>query len=288
MKEKQIENKYLVVPMNLGANRSGIEFGSDILKDYYPEYLEDAITIETQQQKENFNDWTLKYKNTILSSCNRLAEAVNRIYRQGGRAITIGGDHSIALGSISGIAKDEENLGVVWIDAHGDMNTNDSTESGNIHGMPLAALQGLGDSDLTECFYQGKKIKTENVVILGARDIDVKEQEIIDRIGLKVISAEEVREKGILKALEEIKDYLKVEKLHISFDIDSIDPKYTPGVSTPVTHGFTTEDIFLTFNYLYDNFAITSVDIVEYNPVYDIQGKTLEFIGDLLRLVNQK
>lgn len=280
--KREIKNEIIAVPLHLGANRAGIEFGPRVLEEAYPEIFGDMKYVPIHMQKENFNDWTLKYKNTILDCCNRLAKETNRAYNEGKRVITLGGDHSIALGSISGIAKEEKNLGIVWIDAHGDMNTNSSTESGNIHGMPLASLQGIGDKDLQNCFFNGQKINSRNVVILGARDVDKEEWVNIKNLGVKTITNEEVFRDGLEKTLENIKEYLKVDKLHISFDIDSIDPEHTPGVSTPVHKGLTPEEIFKTFSYLMKNYDVTSIDVVEFNPVNDKEGKTLEFTKNMI------
>ena len=149
---EKMKNKMLAVPMNLGANKAGIEFGPEVLEEYYPDTFGEMTYIDVEKQRENFNEPNLKYKNTILHTCNKLAEATNEAVRDGFRPITIGGDHSIALGSISGVSLEKE-IGVIWIDAHGDMNTDESTISGNIHGMPLAALLGAGDRDLVNCFY---------------------------------------------------------------------------------------------------------------------------------------
>jgi len=281
---EKMKNKMFAVPMNLGANKAGIEFGPEVLEEYFPDTFGEMTYIDIEKQRENFNEWSLKYKNTILNTCEKLATAVNEAVRDGYRPITIGGDHSIALGSISGVALEKE-VGVVWIDAHGDMNTDETTMSGNIHGMPLALLQGAGDRDLVNCFYEGAKIDSKNVVILGARDLDVKERDVIEELGVKVIPYDEVVHKGLDNVLDEIRDYLKIDNIHISFDVDSVDPEFAPGVSTPVRNGFTPEEMFKTFRFLFKNYSITSVDIVEYNPVNDKNEKTMNFVNDLTEFV---
>lgn len=272
------------VPMNLGANKAGIEFGPETLQEGYPDTFDEMHIIDVEKQKENFNEWQLKYKNTILHTNEKLAAEVNRAVKDGYRPITIGGDHSIAMGTIAGVSLEKE-IGVIWIDAHGDMNTRDTTISGNIHGMPLASSLGLGDRDLVNCFYEGAKIDKKNVVILGARDLDFKERELIDELGIKVISYDEVIHKGLDTVLQEITEYLQMDNLHISFDVDSVDPEIAPGVSTPVRNGFTSEEMFTTFKHLFKNYFVTSVDIVEFNPVNDVNGKTAEFVNELTNLV---
>lgn len=253
---EKMKSKMFGVPMNLGANKSGIEFGIDTLTNTYPETFDEMEVVDVIKQKENFNEQNLKYKNTILDTCERLAVSVNDAVKDGYRPIVIGGDHSIALGSISGVALEKE-IGVVWIDAHGDMNTDESTITGNIHGMPLALLQGIGDRDLSNCFYNGKKIESRNVVIFGARDLDYKEREIIEELGVKVIYHDEVLQKGLDRCLDDIKDYLKIDNLHISFDVDSVNPELAPGVSTPVRNGFTTDEVFDMFKFFFKNYYVT-------------------------------
>ncbi len=276
---EKMKNKIFGVPLNLGADKSGIEFGVDVLVENYPDTFDEMEVIEIDKQREDFNHPNMKYKNTILHTCEKVAKSINEAIEDGYRPITIGGDHSIALGTISGVAKTKE-VGVVWIDAHADMNTDETTITGNIHGMPLALLQGEGDEDLVNCFFEGAKIKPENVVILGTRDIDVRERDVIEKLGIKVYHYEDVLRKGIDSVLAEIHDYLKVEDIHISFDIDSMNPVAAPGVSTPVKNGFDEDDVYKTFKFLFKNYFITSVDIVEFNPVRDKNEKTAALVRD--------
>ncbi len=278
---EKMKSKIFGVPINLGANRAGIEFGIDSLIETFPDTFDEIEIIDVEKQRENFSIPMLKYKNTILNTCEKIAKLVDEAIVDGYRPITIGGDHSIALGTISGVAKTNSNLGVVWIDAHADMNTEDTTVTGNIHGMPLAFLQGEGDSDMVNCFFEGAKIKPENVVVLGARDIDVREYDNIEKLGIKVVPYDDVMRKGIDAVLEEVQDYLKVEDIHISFDMDSLNPKIAPGVSTPVKNGLDEDDMFKTFKFLFKNYFITSVDIVEFNPVYDTNFKTATLVRDI-------
>lgn len=278
---EKMKNRIFGVPLNLGADRSGIEFGIDVLVENFSDTFDEIEMVDIEKQREDFNVPMMKYKNTILNTCEKIAKLVDESIEDGYRPITIGGDHSIALGTISGVAKSNPNLGVVWIDAHADMNTEETTISGNIHGMPLAFLQGEGDTDMVNCYFEGAKIKPENVIILGARDIDVREYDVIEKLGVKVIPYDDVMRKGIDAVLDEIGDYLKVSDIHISFDVDSLNPKFAPGVSTPVKNGFDEDDIFKTFKYLFKNYFITSVDIVEYNPVYDKSLKTAAIVRDI-------
>ena len=281
---EKMKSMLLGVPLNLGANRSGIEFSSDALYSKYPDTFDEMEIIDIEKQRENFNEWNLKYKNTILNTCEKIAASVYQAVKDGYRPIVIGGDHSISLGSISGVSLEKE-IGVIWIDAHGDMNTDESTITGNIHGMPLALVQGVGDRDLVNCFYEGTKVNSKNVVIFGVRDLDFKEREIIEQTGVKVIYYDEILQNGLEKSLEEVRDYLQVDNLHISFDIDAINPEYAPGVSVPVRSGFTIDDVFQSFRFLFKNYSVTSVDIVEFNPVNDKNDKTLDFVNDLTNYI---
>lgn len=283
-KLKKIPNTLIGVEMNLGANKMGSDFAPSILKNNYSECFKQMEILKVEREDEDFSKWNLKYKNTILKTCNKLAKKVNEIINIGERPIVIGGDHSIALGSISGVSA-EKKVGVLWIDAHGDMNTDKSTVTGHIHGMPLAALQGLGDRDLVNCHYTGKKVDSDKVVILGARDVDKEEQILIEKNKVKIIYFDEVIKKGLDNILEEIKEYLEVDFLHISFDVDSMDPKVSPGVSTPVKGGFSADEVFKIFQFCFEKYELSSIDIVELNPYYDKENMTANFVNDLVKFI---
>ncbi len=281
---EKMKNKLFGVPLNLGSNVSGSEFGPAVLVQEFPDNFDEMEILDIEKQKEDFGNKNLKYKNTILHTCENLAKKVNEAVKDGYRPITIGGDHSIAIGSISGVAKEKE-IGVIWIDAHGDMNTDESTITGHIHGMPLAVLQGYGDKNLVDCFYEGAKIKSENVVIFDARDIDLEERKIIENLGVKIIYHDEILKKGLDNILEEVKEYLQVDNLHISFDVDSMDPIYAPAVSTPVRNGLNIDEVFTVFKFLFKNYNISSIDIVEFNPVNDKNGKTADIVNSIVEYV---
>ena len=219
---------------------------------------------------------------TLVKTCEELAKEVSKLEKP----IIIGGDHSIALGSIKGVAKQndgpDEKLGIIWIDSHGDFNTGDTTPTGNIHGMPLSALAGLGYSELVNVYKKGQAILPRNIVILGTRDLDDEEEVLLNENGVKFYPYNEVVERGLDKVLKEINEYLQVERLHISFDLDSMDPEIIKGVCIPVKAGFNEADIYQIFDYFNANKNICSIDIVEYNSDND-DGHTLEFIKSLLQ-----
>lgn len=278
---EKMKNKLIGVQMNLGANRSGTEFGPDELLQSYPDTFDEMELITVERQKEDFNDKKLKFKNTILHTSEKIAKTVNEAVKDGYRPIMIGGDHTISLGSVAGVTLEKE-VGLIWISAHGDMNTPESTLTGNIHGMPLALLQGIGDRDLANCFYEGAKVDSKNVVIFGAREIELEERKIIEQVGVKIIYYDEILRKGIDNVLEEVKEYLAIDNIHISFDLNAIDPEIAPGVSVPVRSGFTEDEVFKTLKFLFKNYWVTSADLVEFNPVNDTNGKTAELINDIV------
>jgi arginase len=199
--------------------------------------------------------------------------------------LVVGGDHSLALGSISGVSRVYNDLAVVWVDAHGDINTDGTTGSGNIHGMPLAALMNIGHKDMTDLYFKGQKIKPENVFILGARDLDPGEMELIRENNLNVISADEINERGIDSVMTEVLDKIKdsdIDAIHLSFDLDFIDAGFVPGTGTPVSGGVSVEDTLE----LLKRFAMTglmkSMDFVELNVLLDKNDKTANLAIELL------
>ncbi len=176
----------------------------------------------------------------------------------------------------------EKEIGIIWMSAHADMNTEDTTLTGNVHGMPLALLQGLGDRDLVNCFYEGTKVDTKNIVIFGAREVENEERKTIENLGIKIVYYDEILRKGIENTLEEIKEYLGIETIHISLSMNVLDPEIAPGVAVPVRSGFTEDEIFQAIKFLFKHYYISSADITEFNPVNDINGKTAELIRDIV------
>lgn len=277
---------YLLAPQGAGVSLKGFEQIPFKLQDV----LNDAEVVEPQNIFSNTNNKNLRNLDLVLEYTNRLANKTSQIIQDGNVPITIGGDHSIALGTILGIKNKTPSLGVVWIDAHADMNTHLTTITGNIHGMPLSALQGLGSPLLIDELAYQKFIKTENIVILGVRSVDPLELKLMEQTGIKYIPFEEVKTKGLELVLREINEYLKqkVEKVHISFDLDVMNPKIIPGVSVPVEDGFNKEEAFQILDYLFKNFSISSFDLVEYNPIFDKEERTKEFIVLLINYLKEK
>lgn len=214
----------------------------------------------------------MKYLDTIVEVNNNLAELVYDTLRGGAFPLVIGGDHSLGLGSASGVGKCFDDFGIIWLDAHGDVNTNDTSPSGNIHGMPLSALMGVGSEELVNVYTQGNKVHPQNVFLVGTRSLDEGELELIKKKELSVYPMEIIRSKGVGYVAEDIKNKLrdrKVRNLHFSIDVDSIDPSYAPGTGTPVPEGLTPAEFKRFVDSILSTNLVKSMDLVELNPILD-------------------
>jgi len=282
-----LKTKIIGMPLNFGANRCGLEFSIDNFLEVYPKYRDKMEVLEVAREKEIFPMKAKKYLNTVSKACEDLAKKVNEVVKNGEMPITIGGDHAIAIGSIAGVAKEKE-IGILWMDAHGDMNTPEISGTGHIHGMPLATSIGYGHSKLVNCLYEGAKVKKENVVLFGTRNIDEKEQKLIDKLGVKNYTWDMIAEMGFEKAFAEVKEFFKGNNLHISFDLDGIDPTEITAVGTPVVGGLSREMGKTLVSEMIDTASVTSIDIVEYNPIYERGTETSEYMNELLELIEEK
>jgi arginase len=213
---------------------------------------------------------------------------VEKILTNGQFPLVIGGDHSIAIGTIAGLAlrarAQNKRLGVLWIDAHGDLNTDASSPSGNIHGMPLAASLGLGALELTSIGGEFPKVAAKNVVLVGTRDLDEGERVNIRKQGVNIFTMEEIDKHGMAvimaKALRKLRD---VDMLHVSFDLDAVDPSVAPGVGTPVKGGLDYREAHLIMETLNESGLMTSLEIVEVNPILDNRNQSAEFAVELIQ-----
>ncbi|RWZ50124.1 arginase [Halobacillus fulvus] len=282
-------NKHLSVigvPMDLGQMRRGVDMGPSAIRyagvmerleklNYTIEDLGDIEIPRPEPNTDNRLD-NLRNLNEIAEGSRRLAERVDQVVEKGNFPLVFGGDHSIAMGTLAGVAKHYENLGVIWYDAHGDLNTADSSPSGNIHGMPLAASLGIGHEKLTGIHGYEPKIKPENIVIIGARSLDEGERVLIKEKGIKVFTMHEVDRMGMTHVVEEAISYLKdrTDGVHLSLDLDGLDPSEAPGVGTPVLGGLSYRESHLAMEMLYQSGMITSAEFVEVNPILDEQNKT--------------
>ncbi len=284
-------------PMDLGADRRGVDMGPSALRiggienklaalGYQVSDLGDINIRNQERQKVKFTK--LKYLREIVKTSEMLAKKVEKSLDAGHFPLCLGGDHSMALGTIAGIAahckKNDKRLGVIWIDAHTDMNTDATTPSGNIHGMPVAASLGLGSKDLTNIKGITPKVKPENFHLIGIRSIDTLERKLIREINLPVYTMTDIDRKGvhfvINKVLKELKN--NVDHIHVSFDLDSVDPTTAPGVGTPVPGGLSYRETHLIMETVAECGCMSSLEVAEVNPILDDKNISAEFAAELV------
>jgi arginase len=285
------------VPLDLGASRRGTDVGPSALRiaglgaalrrmGYTVDREEDipAPAMETGTQE----DVEARFKPQILAVCTRLADRVNTILEEGDFPLVLGGDHSIAMGTVAGTAghyrKQGQSIGLLWFDAHGDMNVPGVSPSGNIHGMPLAHLLGKGDADLRNIQGFSPKISPENVALIGIRDIDAHERRIIRESGIHAFTMREIDEHGMAavarRAMEIVND--GTAGFHISFDVDGCDPTVIPGSGTLVPGGVSFREAHLLMEYCADDGNLLSMEVVELNPFLDEGNISAERTMELL------
>ncbi len=274
------------VPMDLGQSRRGVDMGPSAMryagatdrleKLGYDIHDRGDIEIGRPGNDQMNSDGNLKHLKAVSEANAKLASAVNAVVEEGSFPLILGGDHSIAIGSLAGISKHYENLGVIWYDAHGDLNTSETSPSGNIHGMPLAVSLRIGHPTLTNIADYSPKVKPENIVIIGARSLVVGERELIRERGIKVFTMHEIDRLGMTKVMEEAIAYLKerTDGVHVSLDLDGLDPSDAPGVGTPVLGGISYRESHLAMEILEESKIITSAEFVEVNPILDEKNKT--------------
>lgn len=285
MNMKQIS--IIGVPSDYGQRRRGVDMGPSAIR--YSGVIErlqalnfnvkDEGDIRLKQMKELQNDPKLLNLEEIIHLSEELASKVSEVISNKSIPLVLGGDHSIAIGTLAGLGKHYDNLGIIWFDAHADINTPDTTPSGNIHGMPLAISLGLGHERLINIANYAPKIKKENIIIIGARSIDEGERALIKRLGIKIYTMHEIDRLGMTKVMEESINYLKarhVDGVHLSLDLDALDPIYTPGVGTPVAGGISYRESHLAMEMLQEALFITSAEFVEVNPILDERNRTAD------------
>ena len=273
------------VPIDLGADRRGVDMGPSAIRYAHLEEKLEALgyTVEDKGNIEvpiaetcAITDSRLKYIDCIVPMARRAAGAVATSMKSGHFPLVLGGDHSLALGSIRGAAK-VRNIGVIWVDAHADFNTEVTTPSGNIHGMPLAALCGLGDQRLTQIWDEGTcAVDPTNVAIIGVRDLDSGEKTNLRDAGVLVMGMEQIDRFGIVSAMEKAIERVtrNTDGLYLSFDMDVMDPRHAPGVGTPVAAGLTQREGHVACELTGETGKLIGMDIVEVNPILDVQNQT--------------
>jgi len=270
------------VPMDLGQSRRGVDIGpgairyagisSQLRKIGY--IIEDIGNIDVPVRDALPKDCDLL--TAIRRACELLYEAARESVIQGYLPVFLGGDHSIAIGTIGGITE-HSRTGIIWVDAHGDFNTPETSPSGNIHGMALAVLTGRGLPELVNLGRPGTKLYPEDIVIIGIRKLDPEERIMLKNSGIKIYTMRDIDERGIgVIAGESLKHLSHLSRIHVSLDMDVLDPIEAPGVGSPVSGGLTYREAHLLMEILADSDCITSMDIVEINPILDHRNRTAE------------
>ena len=284
-------------PMDLGAGRRGVDMGPSALRIAgLKEKLEklgykviDSGDIFIQiMERQKVTNPKLKYLNEILRTSNTLANKVEKVLEKGQFPLCIGGDHSMAVGSIAGISsyckKKGLKFGVIWIDAHADMNTDETSPSGNIHGMPLSVALGIGNEKLVNLNGFSPKVLPENCSLIGIRSIDALEKLNIKHINPTVYTMTDIDKLGIHRVISRVLKQFKekVDHIHVSFDLDSVDPSVAPGVGTPVSGGLSYRETHLLMESIADCGCISSLEVTEVNPILDFQNKSAVFATDIV------
>ncbi len=285
------------VPMDLGADRRGVDMGPSALRyadlneklqalGYEVDDLGDLDVIIPETR--HFGDPHAKYLKEIADACTHLANLVLEIHTDHRTPIVLGGDHSIAVGTISGMAesfrRQNSKIGLMWFDAHADFNTPQISPSGNVHGMPMAAIMGYGPIELTHIFGFSPKIQPERAVMIGIREVDPQERELVKSSGVRVFTMKEIDRRGIGSVMDEALSIVTkdTDGFSVTLDADFLDPYESPGVATPVRGGADYREAHLAMEMVADTKKMVSFEITEINPILDVHNKTAHFGMELI------
>jgi arginase len=285
------------VPLDLGGNRRGVDMGPSALRIAglseritelgYP--VVDRGDLRTPiPETQELRDERQKYVHDIAKVCEQLYELAGRCFAEGGLPLVLGGDHSLAAGSVAAAAhwaRKTRNLpiGLLWIDAHGDMNTPATSVSGNVHGMPLAALLGPEPSDLSNIGGFTPKVLPGHTVLIGVRNLDVREKIAVRDSHVNVFTMKDIDREGIASIVEKAVNLAGngTAGIHVSFDLDACDPSIAPGVGTPVKGGLDYREAHMVMEIVADSGMLTSLDLVEVNPTLDVRNATAQLAAEL-------
>jgi arginase len=277
------------VPMDLGQSRRGVDMGPSALRGAGLQasikklglQVEDIGNLSVKQPEEMpVGEKRAKYLQEIAETCGDVAAAAEKSLIEGFLPLVLGGDHSIAAGVAAGVAnyfrKEKKQIGYLWLDAHGDMNTPESSPSGNVHGMPLAAIMGYGAPELVDLLGFKPKAEPGNIVIVGARDLDAQERKIVKRSGIHVFTMRDIDERGMREVMADALKYAMDDTagIAVSLDMDFVDPADAPGVGTPVRGGVTYREAHLAMEMISDSESMVSLEVVEINPILDEHNRT--------------
>jgi arginase len=288
----------LGVPMDLGSGRRGVDMGpsairiagvADRLTELGHKVVDEGDIVIKNMEELKVGNERARYLSEIARAAAIIARKIERIMGLGHFPLVLGGDHSIAVGTVSGIAahakQKDQRVGLLWIDAHGDINTPETSPSGNIHGMPLAALLGFGAGELTGVAGPPPKVHPANVALVGIRSLDAGEKKRLKETGVQVHTMSDIDRHGVhrimQKALARVTD--GTHYVHVSFDLDAVDPTVAPGVGTPVKGGLDYREAHLIMEVLADAGVMTSLEMVEVNPILDQGNASAAFAVELVQ-----
>lgn len=296
-----LENKKVRIigfPSDLGASRRGVDMGPSAIRiaNVGPRLkqigyeVEDVgnVTVAVRESVQSESSSKNKFLKEIVDATKSLKEKVYAALKEGKVPLTLGGDHSLAIGSIAGVAKfygeKKQKIGVIWLDAHGDINTPDTSASGNIHGMPLAHCLGIGHKDLLSIGDKQPLIDSSRAVLIGIRDLDPGERNAIREQGVRAFTMRDIDEMGMRNVIQEA---IKIATngtagFHLSFDVDCMDPREAPGVGTAVRGGTTYREGHLAMELLHDSGKMLAMDITEVNPVLDTSNQTADLAVEMV------
>lgn len=285
-------------PLDLGSGRRGVDMGPSAMRvaglgsrlaalGYHVSDLGN-VPVAQAETVPDAGPSDAKFLSQIAAACERLGELTGQTLADGKMPLVLGGDHSIAIGSVAGISRffreSGQKIGLLWIDAHADMNTPESSPSGNVHGMPLACCIGVGADPLARMFGFTPKVEPSNVALVGIRDLDTMERKIVRESGVDAFTMREIDERGMREVISEAISVVTrgTAGFHLSLDMDFVDPQYAPGVGTPVRGGATYREAHLAMEVICDSGRMISMEVVEVNPVIDEVNLTADLAVELI------
>lgn len=277
------------VPMDLGQSRRGVDMGPSAVRyanlkarlERLGHTVLDEGNISVPNPEESVAQSGEKRLQAVTAVCNQIFQKSQNVRQPNDFVIYLGGDHSISIGSVAAVSY-QKSIGVIWVDAHGDFNTHNTSHTGNIHGMPVAALLGEGHPSLVNAGFNGRKIKPDQIIQIGIRDLDERERERLAQSGISVYTMRHIDERGMAAIAKQTLEQLRgFDHIHVSLDMDSLDPREAPGVGTPVPGGLTYREAHLLMEILGDSRRVRSLDIVEINPILDQHNKTADLAVEL-------
>ena len=280
----------LEMPLDFGASRHGSDMGpsairlagiKERLESLNHKTFEHADIFQPQPQEyEQVGNPKAKYLKPIVNACTKLAASVEEISSKGDFPLVLGGDHSIVLGTLAGLAasakKENKKIGVLYVDAHGDFNDTNTSPTGNIHGECLAASAGLGLPDLTNLYFEGQKVDPHNICFVGCRDLDPGEKVLMKKAGVTVFTMSDIDRQGFSEIVKKVLKFFETHAdwIHVSFDMDVLDPMYAPGTGIPLPGGLTNREALLLMEEMASIRKVKSAEIVEVNPILDVRNQT--------------